>query len=589
MKSFCHKFLATFIIAGLVITSLALPLASVAASKIPNQIRNQKVPDGYNRQALHLKFKEGTTIRLRGQHFVGLKGEDVSALNQVLSGYNGIRIVRLFNSDENQISQDKANLEASSHKQLADFNLYYKLILKNDTKTEQLLDDLQNLSIVEKVYAESKPAPAPTSPNFVNLQTYFNAAPNGMNVNYAQNYPGGTGSKVKVIDLEYSWNRNHEDLAKLAAPSALIPNGTSYDPFNNDNHGTAVLGVLGATKNSFGVTGIVPNANLAVVPTVNQERGWDLANSINLARQNLSAGDVMLIEQQAIGANGSYSYVPVEWIDAVYDAIVAANAAGIIVIEPAGNGGENLDNPVYGSTFPNGKVDSGAIVVGAGSALCNGGFSPAPLRSRLSLSSYGRRVNLQGWGNCVTTTGWYGDLTPSAPANAWYSAGFNGTSSASAMVAASAASFSSAFKTINAYAASPIWVRVALTYTGTPQDTTSSGSLSGNIGSLPNLQSALKYTDGQAPSVTIIYPSNNAVLKGITSFDAGASDNVGVSSVKYYLNNVYVGTATPTIYGYILIWDSRTKPNGVYTLTAKATDAAGNTKTSQVVSVRIAN
>ena len=33
---------------------------------------------------------------------------------------------------------------------------------------------------------------------------------------------------VRVHDIEYSWNKTHEDLAKLA--TALVPNGTPADP-----------------------------------------------------------------------------------------------------------------------------------------------------------------------------------------------------------------------------------------------------------------------------------------------------------------------------------------------------------------------
>ena len=72
-------------------------------------------------------------------------------------------------------------------------------------------------------------------------------------------------------------------------------------------------------------------------------------------------------------------------------------------MEPAGNGNENLDDTsLFGSSFPDGKPNSGAIIVGAGAA-CAGG---APGRSRLGFSDYDSRVNLQGLGECVTTTGY---------------------------------------------------------------------------------------------------------------------------------------------------------------------------------------
>jgi hypothetical protein len=142
-----------------------------------------------------------------------------------------------------------------------------------------------------------------------------------------------------------------------------------------------------------------------MVNASNSERGWDLANSILVALSAISPGDVILIEQQTYGPSG-HGYVPVEWIPAVYDAIKTATASGVIVVEAAANGGENLgDTSVYGSSFPSGKPDSGAIIVGAGAACGNQGV---PSRSRLSWSNYGPRVNVQGWGECVTTTGYGG-------------------------------------------------------------------------------------------------------------------------------------------------------------------------------------
>jgi hypothetical protein len=45
---------------------------------------------------------------------------------------------------------------------------------------------------------------------------------------------------------------------------------------------------------------------------------------------------------------------------------------------------------LYGKRFPMGKKDSGAIIVGAGEG-CAGSTN---LRSRLSFSNYGKRVNV---------------------------------------------------------------------------------------------------------------------------------------------------------------------------------------------------
>ena len=78
-----------------------------------------------------------------------------------------------------------------------------------------------------------------------------------------------------------------------------------------------------------------------------------------------------------------------EWVPAIYDAIVTATSAGIVVVEAAGNGRENLDGAAYGATFPAGRPDSGAIIVGAGGAPgCDQYVEPE--RSRLPSRRSGR-------------------------------------------------------------------------------------------------------------------------------------------------------------------------------------------------------
>ncbi len=96
---------------------------------------------------------------------------------------------------------------------------------------------------------------------------------------------------------------------------------------------------------------------------------------------------------------------PIEIQDAVYDAIRLATALGVVVIQPAGNGGMDLDGliPRDGDAVPQAFLnrsdpsfrDSGAIMVGAGS-------STLP-RTRLEFSNYGSRVDVHAWGENIAT------------------------------------------------------------------------------------------------------------------------------------------------------------------------------------------
>ena len=66
---------------------------------------------------------------------------------------------------------------------------------------------------------------------------------------------------------------------------------------------------------------------------------------------------------------------------------------------------------------------------------------------------------------------------------------------------------------------------------------------------------------------------------------ATASDNVKISKIEFYLNGVLKRTDTSSPYSYS--WITTSSADGIYTLTAKAYDAAGNVSSSSVtVSVK---
>ncbi len=84
--------------------------------------------------------------------------------------------------------------------------------------------------------------------------------------------------------------------------------------------------------------------------------------------------------------------------------------------------------------------------------------------------------------------------------------------------------------------------------------------------------------DTTPPSVYVNMP-NHYRVRGVYSLAAVASDDVGVTMVKYFLDgNVLLGSATTS--PYTLAWDTATAADGSHTLTATAYDAAGNEGTS---------
>lgn len=95
--------------------------------------------------------------------------------------------------------------------------------------------------------------------------------------------------------------------------------------------------------------------------------------------------------------------------------------------------------------------------------------------------------------------------------------------------------------------------------------------------------------DTTPPTVSIAAPANGASVSGaaVTLF-ANAADNVGVASVQFKLDGSNLGGAV-TVSPYTLAWNSTTVANGSHTLSAVASDAAGNQATATAISFLVSN
>ena len=94
--------------------------------------------------------------------------------------------------------------------------------------------------------------------------------------------------------------------------------------------------------------------------------------------------------------------------------------------------------------------------------------------------------------------------------------------------------------------------------------------------------------DNAAPTVAITAPASGADLKGSATISAtaNASFGVGIASVQFQLDGANLGSAITTA-PYTLTWDTTAASGGAHTLTAIATDAAGNNTTSATVTVTV--
>lgn len=324
------------------------------------------------------------------------------------------------------------------------------------------------------------------TPKYDEKQGYLFPAPAGIDAPFAWAKPGGRGEAVWFADIEGAWNTKHEDL-----PGDRIEAiGKPMKSRDWEMHGTAVLGEVVSRTNDLGMVGIAPDVPRVITSSVTNVSA---ATAIDLAQAQLRPGDVLLVELHAIGPRGRF--LPMEFWNDVFQVIQLATARGIVVVEAAGNGAEDLDHDAYDKKFDRKKRDSGAIMVGAGAPALKGWTD----RSRLDFSNYGGRVDVQGWGRMVATLD-YGDLQGCDATGRKYTYAFGGTSSASPIVAGAAVLLESIVKTQKRKPLSPKDLRALLVETGSPQTDGPHGSKKQHIGPRPDLARAVKRAQKSSPN-----------------------------------------------------------------------------------------
>jgi hypothetical protein len=452
-----------------------------------------RVEDGEGQMSdrIVVKFIDDVTVRLREGKLTA-NGGSVAPVEEILARYPEAQVQRLFSTEERILDEDKETGEAISGKQLADLNNYY-LIRRPEPGPAgiDLANALLPLEVIETAYLMGKAeAPvcsdiAPTTPLWEDNQFYLDPAPAGVDADFAWAYHAGgdgAGPDFSVIDCEWGWCLTHEDLDIEASD---VINGLSGG--SDPNHGTAVLGEIGACDNDYGVTGITPDVALKM-SDFDSEPSW--AANIATAAAFASAGEIVLLEIHVPGPDtgdpcpcncGQFEFVPVEWGQASFDAIETATANGVIVVEAGGNGSVNLDDGVYGGKFNLLVRDSGAIIVGAGMPVSH---SPE------CWTNHGRRIDCHGYGSQVYTAG-YGGLFNQSGCSQDYTATFSGTSSASPIIVGVCASLQGIANEKLGLDVSPTAMRDLIKVGGTPQGPPTAKI----IRALPDLSQAIPALD----------------------------------------------------------------------------------------------
>jgi subtilisin family serine protease len=104
-------------------------------------------------------------------------------------------------------------------------------------------------------------------------------------------------------------------------------------------HGTPVVAIAAATETGVGGVGIAPQANVKLISAFDPAvGGFNHHPAITTAIGHAGQGGVMLVELQDITGG------PLEMNAAHQAEFLTATSLGVTVIEPAGNGTQDLDN-----------------------------------------------------------------------------------------------------------------------------------------------------------------------------------------------------------------------------------------------------
>ena len=467
--------------------------------------------------------KPDAGLRATREGISSITGGDISPLARFIT-QEGIALEPLFGLSEDRLIAATREMPGASGDDLPELSHFYRVDAPDD-RLDDLAASLLAQPLIEAAYVKppvelaasvtTVPAPPlqqlalndmqpraedapPASPDFTARQIYLNAAPAGVDARYAWTLPGGRGAGVRVIDLEWGWRFTHEDL--LQNQGGIVGGTGSTDT----NHGTAVLGEISGDVNTFGITGIASDANISAVAF-----SMPSAQAIRIAADRLGRGDIMLLEIHRAGPRFNFQgrvdqrgYIGVEWWPDDFAAIRYASNRGVVVVEAAGNGAENLDDAIYAqrpngfptawrNPFDRANPQCGAVLVGAGAPPPGThGRDHGPDRSRLDFSNHGACIDAQGWGREVTSTG-YGDLQGGANPDLWYTDTFGGTSSASPIVVGSLACLQGHLRALGRIPLTPARARDVLRSTGSPQQDAPGRPRSQRIGNRPNLRQAV--------------------------------------------------------------------------------------------------
>jgi hypothetical protein len=515
---------------------------------------------------------------LSGVGSIGLSGQVSGARGRAVEQYRGRRVMArevLVRFRGTPSAASVAALDLTDNERL--FTGVRRLRARRSSVAELVaaLAARPDVQYVEPNYL-IEPSLVPSDPYFPYQTGLLNAGRPGSDLHASAAWDFATGTRMGVVGLiDSGVDYNHPDLAAniwsapapftvtISGQTISCPAGThgfdaialTCDPMDDEGHGTAMAGIIGAEgNNGTGVAGVNWSATILPLKFIDADRVGsygDAIRAIDAAIQiNDTFGDRL----------GAVRVLSASWVGdasslALADAVDRAQAHEMLLVAAAGNAGADIDvAPKYPAALPAANVVSVAATTPDDVLESDSDFGATSVDVAAPSTTY---TTEPGGGYALV----------------------RGTSVSAALVSGAASLLLSRCTLTTAELKALLLNTVDII--AAPGSTTVTG---GRV----NLERAISTCSGTnlTPAVSVVHPlANQSFLEGENiEIDADAFDTDGVvSGVDFYVGSTWIArdTVAPfTVSAGIL-------PAGVYRLTAVATDNSGAKTTSAVVPMTV--
>jgi hypothetical protein len=234
---------------------------------------------------VQLQLAPGVQAIWKNGAWVGAAGVDVSALNKVVKDHKLGVAARMFAGKPAALQAERLQLEQKHKRAVPDLTRFYLQAVNGDVAAAA---DAYNASplvelawplprgqrtAIEGMAYSMKDDKSLPSPDLTAFQGYLfgtgkSSGWGGHDSLLGWSLSGGRGEAVPAAQIESGWNLKHEDLLNgsfgLYSP---WDDGDKTSPSEAFEHANAVLGIVKASNNGYGITGMASNAQMGLMPS----------------------------------------------------------------------------------------------------------------------------------------------------------------------------------------------------------------------------------------------------------------------------------------------------------------------------------